>query len=56
MLDSTIRVEAIETIEAVAGADNVTPDKTVPDEVSIVLASVMATILALSFPTVPVRL
>tara|TARA_X000000950_G_scaffold177381_1_gene215253 strand:- start:33 stop:203 length:171 start_codon:yes stop_codon:yes gene_type:complete len=56
MLDSTIRVEAMETTEAVAGADNVIPDKTVPDDVSTVLESVIATMLALSFPAAPVRL
>ena len=53
---STIRVEAMETTEAVAGADRVIPDSTVPDAVSMVLASVMATTLAFSFPADPVKL
>ena len=53
---STIRVEAMETTEAVAGADIVIPDSTVPDAVSMVLAPVMATTLAFSFPADPVKL
>ena len=51
---SCIKVDAIETTVAPASAESLTPDRTVPLEVSIVASSVRTTITAFSFPASPV--